>query len=61
MSYLVYDKEGELIDIIDIVTPEELNLYKHDNPQYEIELAKNIDDRFLVPLEVEFEEDDTTM
>jgi len=39
MSYLIYDEDGELIDVFQFDTPEEIKAYKHLNPSHSIELA----------------------
>jgi len=37
MSYLIYDEDGELVDVLEFNSLKELESYKQHNPQYNVE------------------------
>lgn len=64
MSHLIYDEDGELLEVMDFKTPAELKAYKHLNPSHLVELAdptleetllSDIDDE---DLEIDIPDDD---
>lgn len=51
MTYLVFDSDEELIDIVQFNSDEELNKYKSKNPKYHLKISDDFliidDDSFL--------------
>jgi len=45
-DYLVFDKDGELIDVLRFNSEEELNLYKEANPEYSVKVEE-LEDFFI--------------
>lgn len=48
MNYLVYNEDGELIDVFNFDTSEELKIYQQDNPLYTVESTEKMDEHFLI-------------
>ena len=46
-DYLVFDKDGELIDVLRLNSEEELNLYKEANPEYSVKVVEELEDFFI--------------
>jgi hypothetical protein len=42
MLHLIYDEDGELLEVLDFKTPTEIKAYKHLNPSHVVELADPI-------------------
>lgn len=53
MDYLIYDEEGEFIDVIQFESQEALASYKQANPFHFLELAEDIEEHFLIEDELD--------
>ncbi len=56
MSYLVFDQDGEMLDVLDFDSVEKLALFKAENPSYIIK-EDLLDDDYLTEVEDEDDSD----
>lgn len=55
-AYLIYDEEGEMFDVLNFNTPEELKTYQQLNPTYSVKMADSALDDSLFIESIEDEE-----
>lgn len=66
MSYLIYDENGELVDVLEFDSPKELESYKQLNPQFVVDsIDMSVeplfeDDEYIAENNY-FEDDDITL
>jgi hypothetical protein len=59
MSYLIYDEDGELFEVMNFQTPEEIKTYKQCNPSHTIEMADpSVEEFFLSNIDDDTDFDD---
>ena len=66
MSYLIYDESGELVDVLEFDSPEELESYKQLNPQFVVDSTNTsveplFEDDEYIEEDDYFEDDDITL